>query len=248
MQFGRWYTPPATQPAWDFQEREWPDKTLQDVFPQAAKAEGLDFAGTQITPLGASDTLELQSLFAIDGPPLGSLGWSPIPILSFRVTLVGDRQEGHTLLGLVIPHLIMDATGMATIIKTWGRLYRGESVPPRTGDPHPDLLNLLDSLPADQLHQEIEDDEYPDRGYKYGLSPFLEMLQYTKKATAVGAEEQYIHFPGPLLQRYRDEAREKLAGQDIGLPVSRLDVFCAMMVKVRTGDPNFLFLIPFSPL
>jgi hypothetical protein len=211
-----------------------PDKSLGGVFAPAAEASKLDLkSSTKVTPLGETNYTDMQALFSFDAPSIGSLGWSAIPVLSFRVTLLGKKGTGHTLLAVIVPHIITDAAGLGGIIESWGRLYRGETVPTRTVDPHPDLMKLLDSA-LDNRHDKIKEDERPSRGFSYGLLGVISFFRSAMKFTANGIEERYIHFPRTILEKYRNEAREQLPKDHQGLPVSRFDIFCAMMIKVWT--------------
>ena len=227
-----WHSPPATQPAWDFKSRDLPDKSLADVFAPAARASELDLVtSSKVTSLGEASILDTNAVFSFEAPPINSLGWSAIPVLSFRATRLGRQGDGHTLLCMVVPHVIMDAVGAADIIETWGRLYRGETVPTRTENPHPDLMKLLDSIP-NRGDEEIKEDERPGQGIRFGILNVLSFMKDYRNLAPKGIEERYIHFPRILLEKYRDNARAQLAGEDTDLFVSRLDIFCAMMMKV----------------
>ncbi|KAI9148473.1 hypothetical protein HJFPF1_12305 [Paramyrothecium foliicola] len=216
LSFGKWWCPPATQPAWNFKCRENPDKGLADVFAPAAEGAKVDLSGCRISPLGTVDSLDAQDAFGFDSPSINWLGWAHTPAITIRVTLLGDKDTGHTLVGVVIPHILMDATGVAAIIKTLGQLYREENVPSRKGNPHPDLLSLLEPIAGNDV---IKEDERPGKGSRYTLSEFWSFASETKKLVAKGIFETYIHVPGGLLQKHRDDARSSLTGDDVGLPL-----------------------------
>lgn len=190
-------------------------------------------SASEVSSLGTVEVADAQDLFGFDGPPVGSIGWSPIPTLSFRVTTLGGRDDGHTLLTMLIPHVITDAMGAGGLVETWGRLYSGEKVPTRTGNPHPDLLEILDAVPAGDSTARIKDDEWPGRGFKTGIIDVLSYARSTWSLASRGFEERYIHFPRRLLEKYRDEARGRLEPGLQGPIVSIHDVLCAMMLKVR---------------
>lgn len=191
-------------------------------------------SSSKVTSLGAVETAHVQDLFIFEGPPVASLGRSSIPTLSFRVTRLGGPEDGHTLLSMSIPHFITDAMGAGGLIEAWGRLYRGETVPTRTENPHPDLVKALDAVPVGDRGGAIKDDERPGLGLRTGIVDFLSYARDLWRWSSRGCEERYVHFPRRLLERYRDEARFLLTEADKGLPVSCHDVFCAMMLKVRT--------------
>jgi hypothetical protein len=218
----------------DFKHRELPDKTLADAFGPAAAAAKMDLdASSKVTSLGIANIPDAQGLFGFDGPSVGSLGLSPIPTLSFRVMTLGSPDDGHTLLAMIIPHFITDAMGLGGLMETWGRLYRGEAVPTRTENPHPDLLKILDAMPAVDSTAPIKEDEQPGSGLRAG---FLDFFSYAKDMARLASskefEERYVHFPSRLLEKYRDEARTRLGSDIPGPSVSRHDVFSAMMLRV----------------
>jgi hypothetical protein len=187
----------------------------------------------KITHLGIANLSDMLELFSFDRPNISSLGWSEVPILDFRATLLGDSSDGgHTLLTLIVPHLITDAGGAASIVEAWGKLYHGEPVAKASGESHPDLLRLLNPVVAAQAKVNQEE-EGRGTGWSSGLFAVAlwlrELIQHQKN----GPEDHYIHFPAVVLEKYRDEARKLSSNEHEGLPVSRYDIFTAMIIKVR---------------
>jgi hypothetical protein len=213
-----------------------------------------------ITQLGRANQHALNALFNFATPSTWVLGLAASPIANFTATYLGSESDvsgGHTALGLSIPHIIVDGQGAFALIKEWGQRYqdsasvvtvsdlparREADMPAIKGvtihsivevpDRNPDLHALLETASTGTQVERDDADRLVASGYQTSSMDALRYIFDTAQLTVKGVEEQYIHIPSLILERIRDEARRLQGDVKVGLPVSKMDVFGAIMLKV----------------
>ncbi|KAF7341598.1 hypothetical protein MSAN_02057100 [Mycena sanguinolenta] len=157
--------------------------------------------------------------------PDPELGWSNVPSLQIHVSVFEDL----TFLGFIAPHIMIDGTGIATLLAAWTRLLRGDDIHTIQGmDWNAQPLAPFSSGPVKS--------DVP-RGFFRPSSPLgTQMHKPSPDELDPKDIPRFVRVPKVFLNEAKQKIMDELKAQGSAEYVGSGDVLSAWWLKTVYGD------------